>query len=70
MTTRTAEHIRADIMQHCADNSMIQVEDEKLRPFALAIAEVFVDEVADLRSRITLLDIDCRGRMKEIKKET
>ncbi len=71
MTTRTAEHIRADIMQHCVDNSSeIKIDDEKLRPFALAVAEVFVDEVADLQRQITLLDIDCRGRMKEIKKET
>ncbi len=82
MTTRTAEHIRADIMQYCEDQSdAIKIDDEKLRPFALAVALVISQEahrsdnrlrgeVKDLRDRIAHLDMVCRDRMTETKKET
>ncbi len=56
MTTRTAEHIRTDIMQYCEDNTnAIKIDDEKLRPFALAVAEVFVEEVSRINTELAYL---------------
>ncbi len=77
MTTRTPEHICADIMQYCEDKTRaIKIDD------ALAVALVFVEEArrvndslkgeaADLRDRIAHLEKDRADFIMEaIKKET